>query len=147
MSIPTNEEIMKLLKSIDTKIDATSTAVNKLDEDTKKKLDEVITSVKENSEKIKEVSGDAKKAIDATKVNEKKIKQIELKVAGYEGNTETLKSEIELLKAKELENHVTIAGIKFQNNENLADIFNKVCGMLKANINDNDTNDIYRTPY
>lgn len=142
----TADEMLEFLRKIDTKIDATNQKLDKLEAETKSKLNEMIDTVKGNTEKIEAANENIKQSNEAIKNSERKIKQVELKVVGYEANTEQLKFEIEKIKARELENDITIAGIKKQNDENLDALFKKLCDILKVNMNiKDDTNAIYRT--
>lgn len=140
-----NEDIVKFLVRIDTKIDTSNRTLEKLETDTKDKFNELIETVKGHGVKIKEIEEEVIKVNEIAKTNEKKVKKVEMKLAGYEDNTEKLKFEIEQLKAKEFINDVTIAGIERREGERLEELFNKLCNLLQINTNDKDTIAIYRS--
>lgn len=131
----TNEDIIAILTQMDITIKDNNKKIDKMEADTNAKMNKFIEIAEQQDKKINEIRDEAIKTNEAVKQNEKKIKKNEMKLAGYEENTETLKFEIEKLKARELINDITIAGINKCEDQQLPDIFDKICRIINVGVN------------
>lgn len=70
---------------------------------------------------------------------------MDLRVSTVDANQANITYELELLKQKQLLNNLCISGITHRENQNLHEIFSKICSCLEIDCNSNKIAGIYRT--
>lgn len=79
------------------------------------------------------------------KDNTTHVSTLERRTETVEAKQADLGYELELIKQKQLVANLCITGVKSQENQNLYEIFSKICKCLKVDCNENEVNSIYRT--
>lgn len=70
---------------------------------------------------------------------------LDRRIDSVENNQANIIYELELIKQKQLLTNICITGIKHQENQNLHEIFSKICSCLQIDCNRNEISGIYRT--
>lgn len=134
-----NEKMAEVLESVEMKLDEFTRKIEDVQKRVTNKINEMEKSVKFMSEQFEE----HKKLVEE---NSLKTKQLEQNYPKLQKTVSQLKAENSQLNIELRRNNVMFHGIPFTKNENLAEIVQKIGKLIKADIEEQSLDFVFRLP-